>query len=496
MIRNVVVLGAGSAGLIAALTLRRQIPDLAVRIVRSSEIGVIGVGEGTTQSFPQFLVNQLGFSPEQVLRELQPTWKLGIRFLWGPRPHFFYTFSNQFNYRWQDLPRNNGFYCDTDVDNLDIWSALMSQGKAFARQPNGAPQFAQHRHVGFHFENQKLVSYLEHQAKAAGVVFAEGTVRDARLGQTGIEALILENGEELRADLYVDASGFRAELLGRALSEPFVSFADTIFCDRAVIGGWARTDEPILPYTTVETMDAGWCWQIEHENWINRGYVYSSPFISDEAACAEFLRTNPKIATTPRVVKFRAGRYKRMWVQNVVGIGNASGFVEPLEATALATIITQSTGLAAVLIDSFRDPSPSMKSLYNRFIGETWDEIRDFLGLHYAFNKRRDTPFWRHCQTETPLNGAQEIVEFFRENGPSAVHQTAVLRQMNSFGMEGYLAMLVGQQVPYRKVQEPSNGEFEAWRRHCAQNAAAASAGMTVRETLDLIRRNDVSAAS
>jgi tryptophan halogenase len=179
-----------------------------------------------------------------------------------------------------------------------------------------------------------------------------------------------------------------------------------------------------------------------------------------------------------------------MWVNNVVGIGNASGFVEPLEATALATIVTQSTGLAAILKDSFGEPSRSMKALYNRFIGETWDEIRDFLALHYAFNTRRDTPFWQHCRAATPLGSAEEIVEFYRENGPSAVHQTTMLRQMNSFGIEGYLAVLVGQRVPYRRVQEPSADEREIWRRHCAQLAATARNGFTVREALDLVRKS------
>src|SRR5205814_5969658 len=142
----------------------------------------------------------------------------------------------------------------------------------------------------------------------------------------------LESGAVLDADLFVDASGFRAQLLGKTLKEPFYSYKDSLFCDKAVVGGWKREAEPIKPYTTAETMDAGWCWQIEHEHHINRGYVYSSSFISDEAALAEFLRKNPKVAIQPRVVRFRTGRYQRTWIGNVVAVGNATGFVEPLEA--------------------------------------------------------------------------------------------------------------------------------------------------------------------
>ena len=129
----------------------------------------------------------------------------------------------------------------------------------------------------------------------------------------------------MEADLFIDASGFRAELLGRAMAEPWISYENSLFCDRAVIGGWERSTEPIQPYTTAEAMDAGWCWRIDHETFINRGYVYSSRFISDDEARAEFLRKNPKAPADARVVKFRSGRFARPWVGNVIGIGNAAG---------------------------------------------------------------------------------------------------------------------------------------------------------------------------
>src|SRR4030095_17204289 len=146
---------------------------------------------------------------------------------------------------------------------------------------------------------------------------------------------------------------------------PFVDFSNALFCDRAVIGGWARSTEPILPYTTCETMDAGWCWQIEHEQFINRGYVYGSRFLDEDAARTEFLRKNPKIANEPRVVKFRSGRYARSWVGNVVAIGNASGFVEPLEATALGVINAAAGTLSDVLADTAGGDSGCVLSLFS-----------------------------------------------------------------------------------------------------------------------------------
>jgi len=492
MIANILVLGAGSAGLLAALTLRRRFPQLGIRVVQSPDIGVIGVGEGTTPAFPQFLFYQLGLHPARFYDDARPTWKLGLRFLWGPRPEFFYIFSRQFNFRRQGLPRNNGFYCEEDVEDLDLWSALARRNRALPRKPDGGLDFARHQTLAFHIENKRLVDYLEARCREIGVTFTAGTVRQVERGERGVSALVLESGERLSADLYVDASGFRAELLGRTFAEPFRSFDRSLFCDRAVMGGWARTDEPIKPYTTAETMDAGWCWQIEHENWINRGYVYASRFISDDAARTELLGKNPKISNEPRVVKFRSGRYERMWVDNVVGIGNASGFVEPLEATALVTIIVQCRALADCLWENALEPTPSMIAIYNRFIGESWDEVRDFIALHYRFNHRLDTPFWRTCLAETELGNAQTLVDFYRENGPTSLHEPLLLRPSSTFGMEGYLALLIGQKVPHQKPHQPTARELEVWQKQSRELGAAAERGLTVREGLDLLRRPDV----
>ncbi len=492
MVKQVIVLGGGSAGLIAALTLRRRLPQIAVTVVRSPDIGIIGVGEGTTVGFPKVMFRELRMNPGAFYAQAQPTWKLGIRFLWGPRPQFFYAFSDQFNLRWDDLPKRNGFYASESVDNLDVWSALMLRGKAFPRRPDGLPDFAQHRHVAFHVENQQLVAYLETQCHALGATIVDGTVRGVERGGQGIEALVLESGKRLRADFFIDASGFRSELLGRALEEPFESYDHTLFCDRAVIGGWPRTSEPILPYTTCETMDAGWCWQIEHEGWINRGYVYSSRFLSDDAALAELMRKNPQIANVPRVVKFRTGRYRRTWVGNVFAVGNASGFVEPLEATAISAILTQCRTLADCLFEGSLELTPGMADMCNRFLGSSWDEIRDFIALHYKFNTRLDTPFWQMCHAETTLGSAQPLVDFYQENGPTPLSETVMLRPSSNFGMEGYFAMLVGQQVPHRARYQPPAADLARWERHRQECAAIAERGVSVREALDFVRRPDV----
>jgi tryptophan 7-halogenase len=273
------------------------------------------------------------------------------------------------------------------------------------------------------------------------------------------------------------------------LNEPYTSYERSLFCDRAVVGGWPRTDEPILPYTTCETMDAGWSWQIEHENFVNRGYVYSSRFISDDAARDEFCRKNPKVKPeNSRVVKYKSGRYQRGWVGNVVGVGNAAGFVEPLEATALQVICVECSTLADSLMDSDGAPGPRLIELYNRYNGEQWDEIRDFLAVHYKFNTRLDTEFWRACRNDTDLVDAQPIVDFYEENGPSVVASPVLLRPTNSFGIDGYIALLVGQQVPHRKPYRPTPEHAQLWAKRTAQLDALARNSLTVKECLGIVR--------
>jgi tryptophan halogenase len=484
-INSIVVLGAGSAGLMTALTLKRKLPHLSVLVVRSPDIGIIGVGEGTTIVFPKHFFEYLRLKSQSFYLEAQPTWKMGIRFLWGPRKEFFYTFSFEFEKRLPELSRNNGFYYDEPHPWLGRSSAYMVHGKVFPRGRDGLPVF--HNNHAFHIENKKLVEWLEKRCQEIGVLLRDATVKP-ETGEQGIAALITEEGERIMADLYVDASGFRSELLGRALGEPFRDYTDALFCDKAVIGGWPRTDEPIAPYTTAETMDAGWCWQIEHEHFINRGYVYASNAISDDAALQELLQKNPKVATTPRVVKFRSGRYERSWVGNVVGVGNAVGFVEPLEATALQVICVEVSTLADALIDSLCEPPPTMVRLYNQYNADQWDDIRNFLAIHYKFNTRVDTPFWRACRSDTALHGAQAIVDWYQENGPSVLAGPALVHSSNSFRMDGYLALLVGQNVPHQKPYEPPHGEKEFWRRYSEALAIEAKKGMSVSEALHAIR--------
>jgi len=488
MVRKVIVLGGGSAGFIAAITLKRKIPHLQVTVFRSKEIGIIGVGEGANAGFAQFLHDYLEIRPSKFLEMAQPTWKLGLKFIWGRRDYFNFTFSfEQLIAKPQRLPKIKAFYCWDDLQNEDVYSAMMSADRVFGRNPAGQPVF--HNQFSYHFENEKLVGFLEHFASALGISIIEDTVSNVERGEQGIAGLRFESGRHETADLYIDASGFASVLLGKAMEEPFQPYSSSLFCDRAVVGGWNRSDPAdmvIKPYTTCETMNAGWSWQIEHEHRINRGYVYSSAFISDTDAETEFRQKNPRISRT-RIVRFVSGRYRNFWVKNVFAVGNAGGFVEPLEATALGGIGAACRSFTNILLECDCEPTPFAQRQFNKAQGTSWDDIRDFLTVHYKFNNRLDTPFWRHCWNETDLAGAREIVNLYLESGPVSWMRQALPIE-SGFGPAGYVVLLTGQKVNYSCHRPAPEADMQVWRAEQSRMRGIALQGLRVRETLNAIR--------
>lgn len=484
MLKDLIILGGGSAGLLAALTLKRHMPEVSVRLLRSQEIGIIGVGESSTPNVPRHLFDSLGISRRRFYELAEPTFKLGIHFLWGPRASFEYTFEPQLDARSPELPRPNGYYCDDDFSFVNLSNALISCQKAFPRHPNGGPAMVDT--FAFHLENPKLVKALETFAREAGVVILDANFKAAIHDGENVQALVLEDGRQLTADFFIDASGFRSELLSRTLQEPFISYGNSLFNDRAILGGWERTDEPILPYTTVETMNSGWSWQIEHEHLINRGYVYSSSMISDDQAREEFQSKNPRARVNDRIVKFRTGRYQRSWVGNVIAIGNSSGFVEPLESTSLMVVCWQCQ--TAVDLLKHVGQTPTLRKFFNRIWADTWDEIRDFLALHFVANTRLDTPYWQACRADTNIDSLKPLLAFYQENGPTGFCRKFLKNTASQFGIEGFLAMLVGNCVPYHNRHHPSEVEKQQIDTGRNRFRHIAQGGLDVKESLSYIR--------
>jgi tryptophan halogenase len=467
------------------MTLKRKMPELEVLIIRSPELGIIGVGEGTTTYVPEHLHGYLGIPVGEFMREAQPSWKLGVRFQWGPREEFYYPFTILVSRDEPGLSKPTGFYAYDDFSFADPTSALMHFGKAFVRDPHGAPIVA--RNVAYHLENETFVKYLETVARRWGVQVVDDTIERVVREDNQVQKLISREGREYSADFFVDCSGFRSQLLGQELAEPFESYRSTLFCDRAVVGGWARTNEPILSYTSSFTMSSGWMWQIEHEQRINRGYVYSSAFQSDESAEAEYRALNPLVKNT-RVVKFVTGVYPRSWVGNVAAIGNAAGFVEPLEATALFVICAAAQALTAALHATDRQPEHHTQRLYNDYCSRIWKAIRRFLAVHYRFNTRLDTPFWQACRADVDLVDAAPIVEYYQEFGPHALWNPTFLDPVDTFRLDGYFVLLQGLKVPFKRRYTPTAAEQTRWQQLRQEWQAMGSTGLTICEALRIVR--------
>ena len=487
--KKIIVVGGGSAGFLSAITLKARMPVLDVTVVHSSDIPIIGVGEGSTLTMPPYLHGYLGIDPARFHREVMPTYKLGIKFLWGPRERFFYTFSAQLDKFLRGMPRANGFYAYENFEFADIAGALGANDKGFLRQQEGGGPVVD-TDLAYHLENVPFVQFLEKYAAEIGVKIVDDKIVEVEQDEDGITGLKLESGAEAKGDLYLDCSGFDSLLLGKTLGEPLESYSSSLFCNKAVIGGWEREDEPLLPYTTAETMESGWCWQIEHDNLINRGYVYSSDFISDDKAEEEFRSRNPKLKDT-WTIGFESGARRRTWVKNVVALGNSAGFVEPLEATALAVICEHAAKLVHCLADSYLEIDPVSRDFYNHYTNKTWQDIRRFLAMHYKFNSRVESKFWTACQNDTDLTGAENIIDYYKGCGPAVLWGRTAMGPDDPFTWEGYLVMLVGQKVPFDREFSPNAQELAAWTSYQAQLNQLAVNGLTMREGLDMIRSDN-----
>lgn len=455
---SVGILGGGTAGWLAALALRKKRPEIPVTLIESSAVPVIGVGEATTPLTPQFLHADLGLDARELFRRVRPTLKLGIRFLWG-RPG-----DGAFNYPFGPQRPLEPAVWDGDVEAASWRSLLMTAGKVpVLSNPSGTIHSRLGTEVAYHLDNAPFVEWLREKGERAGVQRIDARVVDVEVGETSegaprVDALIAEDGRRFVHDLWIDASGFRSLLLENAVGSPFVSFADSLFTDRAVVGK-APMDGPVPPYTQAETWNAGWCWSTPQRTEDHKGYVFSSAFLSDAEAEAEMRSAVPGLGET-RVLRFRAGRHGDFVRGNVAALGNAYGFVEPLESTAIHLLIRQ----IGLLVDwlPWRPEERGRIELLNRKVNGFWDYVRWFLAIHYRFNRRLDTPFWRTCREDVDVSAWSELLEAFRERGPLS-QQPSLAHLFDPpdplWGAEGVDLILLGQGVKSNLPEPPRSRE-------------------------------------
>ncbi|MEV4919572.1 tryptophan halogenase family protein [Streptomyces tirandamycinicus] len=464
-VRRIGVIGGGTAGYLTALALRAKRPWLEVTLVESSGIPIIGVGEATTPSMVPFLHHYLGIDAQELYEAVQPTWKLGIRFDWGARPEGFMA---PFDWGSNSIGVLGSLATRDSINSFTLQSLLMEQDKVPVFDLGGGRHMSLMKRLPFayHLDNQRFVRFLTELARKRGVGHLDARIERVVLDEeTGwVDHLETDDGRRVDFDLYVDCSGFRSLLLGQAMGSPEVSFADSLFTDRAVTAVVPH-DGTIKPYTRATTMDAGWCWTIPTRDDDHVGYVHSSRFISVEEATAELRRLYPR-AHTFRTVHFRSGRHQEAWRGNVMAIGNSYAFVEPLESSGLMMITLGILSLVSSLPGSWSQPCP--RQVVNAALAKKWDEIRWFLALHYRFNTRKDTPFWRTCREEADISGLEPLLEVFSGGAPLRFRDPVVRSFLEStaptfYGLEGVDCLLLGQGHPTRLL--PMTEPVQAWRQ-------------------------------
>jgi tryptophan halogenase len=424
-----------------------ELPDLEIELIESDEIGTVGVGEAT---IPQILLfnNLLDIDEHDFVRATNATYKLGIEFVdWtrlGHRyvhPFGFYGLDMkgiEFHHHWL---KGRSLGDQTALDDYSLAIVAGLQGR-FAHPRRDQPNSPLSK-VGyaFQFDASLYARYLRRLAEAAGVVRTEGRIVEvAQASDTGfVEALVLQSGARVEADFFIDCSGFRGLLIEQTLESGFDDWSKWLPCDRAFavpceLGG------DHLPLTRSTARAAGWQWRIPLQHRIGNGYVYSSAHVSDDEAAATLLANldGPPLAD-PRPLRFKAGHRRKPWIKNVVSLGLAAGFLEPLESTSIHLV---QSGIAR-LMTLF--PSRKFDTLeMDRFNADTLQEyidIRDFLVLHYKATERNDSDFWDYCREIEPPEGVAYKIDMFRRNG-------RVIREHEELFTEtSWLSVLVGQGI-------------------------------------------------
>ncbi|MCX7283327.1 MAG: tryptophan 7-halogenase [Novosphingobium sp.] len=480
-IETVVIVGGGTAGWMAAAAASRFLDDgrRKIVLVESEEIGTVGVGEATIPPILNFNA-LLGIPEEEFVRETQATFKLGIEFAnWGALgERYMHPFGSigrdfegvAFHQIWAKFREQAGLGPITDYSMACVAAAAgkFAPPSADPRTPMSQLGYA------YHFDAGLYARFLRKYAEAGGVVRHEGRIGAVeRDGESGfVSAVVLHDGRRIAGDLFIDCSGFRSLLLGDALGVPYHDWSAWLPCDSALAVPSERT-APLLPYTRSTAHAAGWQWRIPLQHRTGNGHVYCSAFMTDDAAEQVLLANlDGKPLADPRKISFTAGVRDRLWEKNVIALGLAGGFIEPLESTSIHLIQTGISKLFWLFPD--KRCSAVERDEYNRLMGEQFAYIRDFIILHYKATARDDTPFWRQVRDMAIPDSLARKIALFREKG-------RILRYDHDlFDVPSWVAVMLGQNlvpVGYDALADAlDDARVEAALRNLAATYAAQAA--------------------
>lgn len=425
-IKNIVIVGGGTAGWMAASALSRLKAgnDVNVTLIESEQIGTVGVGEATIPPFVDFN-RLLEIDEREMLARTQGTFKLGIQFAnWGKQgDSYIHPFGNygyeidgvSFHHVWHRF-QQSGDPRPIQVFNLETLAAHFGK---FARTHDYQREDLPPMNYAYHIDATRYAGYLREYAEKRGVIRREGRVADVTLnGENGfVHSVTMDDGEVIAGDLFIDCSGFRGLLIEQALETGYDDWSNFLPCNRAVALPCARDDGgPPPPFTRATAHSAGWQWQVPLQHRNGNGHVYCSEYMDDDEA-HDILVANMagKPQADPNFLRFVTGRRKKFWNKNVVALGLAAGFMEPLESTSIHLINTGINKLIALA--SLDGITQAQEDAFNRLTGKEYERIRDFLILHYKATSRDDSEFWDYCRTMAVPDSLTEKMELFKLNG-------------------------------------------------------------------------------
>jgi tryptophan halogenase len=445
-IKSLVIVGGGTAGWMAAALYSKILKNTHITLIESDEIGTIGVGEATIPHIKTFNT-LLGLDEYEVLKETQGTYKLGIEFInWRKQGHkYTHGFGKigrdlmwiKTHQYWLKMFPKGGF---KDFDHYSINSVAMMKNTYAHLNQEMANSPLQDMVSAYHFDAGLYAKFLRKKAELAGTTRIEGKIVDVTLRATDgfVESVTLENGKVVAGDLFIDCSGINALLIEKKMGVGYTSYADWLFCDRAIAVPCESIDT-WYPFTRSTAHAAGWQWRIPLQHRIGNGHVYSSRYMSDDEAASILLNNlDGKPRANHFFLKFNPGRRHRAWVKNVVAIGLSGGFIEPLESTAIHMI--QNTIVR--LVHLFPDMGFDQRVIdeFNRRTAFEYDDIRDFIIAHYKVTEREDTPFWRECKHMRVPQPLQERLDLFASCGRYFKRAHEEL-----FHDESWIQVLIGQ---------------------------------------------------
>ncbi|MDO9193160.1 MAG: tryptophan 7-halogenase [Undibacterium sp.] len=423
-IKDIVIVGGGTAGWMTAAALSRLLPaGHQIRLIESDQISTIGVGEATIPSIRAF--NQLlHLDEDEFMRQTQATFKLGIEFVnWGKEGDSYIHGFGQIG-RDQVLAKFYQYWLKLyqlgevgDLEEFSINTVAPRNGK-FMRPPTDMPNspLADIAYA-FHFDAGLYARYLRGISEQQGVIRLEGRIVDTQLRDADgfIDALVMENGEHIHGDLFIDCSGLAALLIEKALHTGYEDWRHWLPADSAIAVP-CQSNGPLLPYTRSTAHAAGWQWRIPLQHRTGNGHVFSSKFMSaDEAQSTLLGNLDGEALAEPRLIKFTTGKRKKAWNKNCVAIGLAGGFMEPLESTSIHMVQTAITRLLSCFPD--KDFHQADIDAYNAQSDEEYERIRDFLIMHYKLNAHEGSAFWRYCRQMDVPDAVQQRIDLYRSNG-------------------------------------------------------------------------------